>query len=69
MNRHTRKSRFRHGQPSISRQSRKPLRPSFEPLEERCLLDSSPPAIVVGRTLSSYTIGGIANNQEIWWPA
>ncbi len=28
------------------------------------MLDSSPPAIVVGRTLSSYFVGGVQNNQE-----
>ena len=28
------------------------------------MLDSSPPAIVVGRTLSSYFVGDIQNNQE-----
>src|SRR5207237_6076095 len=36
-----------------------------EPLEDRILLDGGlPPALVVGRTLSSYTTGGIQNNQE-----
>jgi hypothetical protein len=28
------------------------------------MLDSSPPTIVVGRTLSSYFVGDIQNNQE-----
>ena len=28
------------------------------------MLDSSPPSIVVGRTLSSYFVGGVQNNQE-----
>ena len=42
----------------------KPLRPRFELLEDRTLLDSSPAAIVVGRTLSSHTVGGVQNNQE-----
>ena len=28
------------------------------------MLDSSPPAIVVGRTLSSYFAGDVQNNQE-----
>ena len=36
----------------------------LERLEDRTMLDSSPPAIVVGRTLSSYFVGGIQNNQE-----
>lgn len=36
-----------------------------EELEHRVMLDASlPPAIVLGRTLSSYTIGGIQDNQE-----
>jgi uncharacterized repeat protein (TIGR01451 family) len=36
----------------------------LEPLEERILLDSGlPPALVVGRTLSSYTTAGIQDNQ------
>ena len=28
------------------------------------MLDSSPPALVVGRTLSSYFVGDVQNNQE-----
>jgi uncharacterized membrane protein len=37
----------------------------IEPLEDRVLPDASlPPAIVVGRTLSSYFTAGIQNNQE-----
>jgi hypothetical protein len=41
------------------------LRPCLEPLEDRVLLDAGlPPALVVGRTLSSYFVGGIQNNQE-----
>ena len=36
----------------------------FESLEERCLLDSTPPNIVVGRTLATYFVGGVQNNQE-----
>ena len=50
---------------------RKFLRVATEPLEERVMLyggvgasNPFPPAIVVGRTLSSYTAGGIQNNQE-----
>ena len=50
---------------------RKFLRVAIEPLEELVMLDGGvgpshplPPAIVVGRTLSSYTAGGIQNNQE-----
>jgi len=40
-------------------------RPFLEPLEDRILLDAGlPAAIVVGRTLSSYFVGGIQNNQE-----
>jgi len=40
-------------------------RPRIEQLEERILLDAGlPPALVVGRTLSSYFVGGIQNNQE-----
>jgi len=38
---------------------RRPLRLGFDRLEDRTMLDSSPPALVVGRTLSSYF-----NNQE-----
>ena len=38
----------------------------FEDLEERVLLDTGlAPALVVERTLSSYTTAGIQNNQEI----
>ena len=40
------------------------LLPGFEPLEERVMLDASSPSIVVGRTLSSYFVGGVQNNQE-----
>jgi uncharacterized membrane protein/transglutaminase-like putative cysteine protease/sugar lactone lactonase YvrE len=41
------------------------FRPRVEPLEERVLLDASlPPSLVVGRTLSSYFVGGVQNNQE-----
>jgi uncharacterized repeat protein (TIGR01451 family) len=41
----------------------------LEQLEPRVLLDSGlgaglPPAIVVGRALSSYFVGGVQNNQE-----
>ena len=36
----------------------------FEWLEERLMLDSSPPEIVVGRTLSSYFVGDVQNHQE-----
>ena len=50
---------------------RKFLRVATEPLEERVMLyggvgasNPLPPAIVVGRTLSSYTACGIQNNQE-----
>ena len=65
----TRRRRNRSGS-SLCRY-RKFLRAAIEPLEDRVLLDggvgasnSLPPAIVVGRTLSSYTVGGIQNNQE-----
>jgi uncharacterized membrane protein len=34
-----------------------------EPLEERVLLDSTPTALVVGRTLSAYTTADVQNNQ------
>ncbi len=51
--------------------ARKPLKLLLEPLESRIMLDGGgasssqlPPAIVVGRTLSSYTVPGIQNNQE-----
>jgi uncharacterized repeat protein (TIGR01451 family) len=38
---------------------------ALEPLEERILLDSGlPAALVVGRTLSSYTTAGIQKNRE-----
>ena len=38
---------------------------AVEWLEQRLLLSAGiPPAIVVGRTLSSYFVGGIQNNQE-----
>jgi uncharacterized membrane protein len=43
------------------------FRPCVEPLEDRVLLDAGqglPPAVVVGRTLSSYFAGSIQNNQE-----
>src|SRR4051794_19419444 len=41
------------------------FRPSLELLEDRVLLDAGlPPALVVGRTLSSYTTGGIQDSQE-----
>jgi uncharacterized membrane protein len=55
------------------RRVRRPFRPFLELLEDRVLLASglgvqnpqaAAPAIVVGRTLSSYTTGGIQNNQE-----
>jgi hypothetical protein len=39
----------------------------IEPLEERILLTNQsalPPTLVVGRTLSSYFVGGVQNNQE-----
>src|SRR4051794_23309976 len=39
------------------------VRPAFEPLEDRLMLDAAL-AVVVGRTLSSYTVGGIQGNQE-----
>ena len=44
--------------------SRKPLRPWIEWLEDRTLLDSTPPAIVVGRTLSAYFVAAVQNSQE-----
>lgn len=41
------------------------IKVGVEELEPRVMLDASlPPPIVLGRTLSSYTIGGIQNNQE-----
>jgi uncharacterized membrane protein/transglutaminase-like putative cysteine protease len=48
---------------------REAFRPRFEPLEDRTLLDSGsgsslPAAIVVGRVLSAYYVGGVKNNQE-----
>jgi len=40
-------------------------RPLIEQLEERVMLDAGlPPALVVGRTLSSYFVGGIQNQHE-----
>ena len=65
----TRRRRNRSGS-SLCR-CRKFLRVAIEPLEDRVMLDggvgasnSLPPAIVVGRTLSSYFVGGVQNNQE-----
>src|SRR5689334_22375827 len=50
---------------SVPRRRWRLYRLFFEPLEERVMPDASlPPAIVVGRTLSSYFVGGIQNNQE-----
>ncbi len=47
------------------RRRTKPRIPRFEPLETRLMLDAStPPNMVVGRTLSSYFVGDIANHQE-----
>ena len=51
------------------RQRERTYRLSFESLEDRTMLDAGigslfPPAIVVGRTLSSYFVGGVQNNQE-----
>ena len=47
---------------------RSPLRPGVEALEDRLMLDaavgSTTPAVVVGRTLSSYTVSGVVNDQE-----
>jgi transglutaminase-like putative cysteine protease len=43
--------------------ARRPTRLGCEQLEDRTLLDSSP-ALVVGRTLSSYFVGNVQNNQE-----
>lgn len=41
------------------------IKAGVEELEPRVMLDANlPPAIVLGRTLSAYTIGGIQNNQE-----
>jgi hypothetical protein len=47
-----------------ARRARRPLRIGIERLEERVMLDSSPPSIVVGRTLSTYFAGDVHNNQE-----
>jgi uncharacterized membrane protein len=50
---------------TIPSRRRQWYRPYLESLEDRVLLDAGlPPALVVGRTLSSYTTGGILNNQE-----
>src|SRR4051794_29587984 len=46
------------------RPRRKGVHPGIEVLEQRLMLDSSPAGIVVGRTLSSYFLGGVANSQE-----
>src|SRR5262249_47741513 len=49
--------------------NQRPLRtrfaqPRMEQLADRIMLDAGlPPAVVVGRTLSSYTTAGIQNNQ------
>ena len=63
-------------QPGLRRRSRsvlrnraKFLRPVFEPLEDRLMLDGGAasqlsPAIVVGRVLSSYFVSNVQNNQE-----
>jgi hypothetical protein len=65
MARHFFKSWFRKHLASGLRPRRKFFRLGIEPLEERILLDAGlPPTLVVGRTLSSYTTGGIQNNQE-----
>jgi hypothetical protein len=40
------------------------LRPGIEWLEERLMLDSCPPSILIGRTLSEYFAGGVTNSQE-----
>src|SRR4051794_33540567 len=39
------------------------VRLAFEPLEDRLMLDAAPD-IVVGRTLSSYTVGDIQGGRE-----
>jgi uncharacterized repeat protein (TIGR01451 family) len=53
--------------PVVSNPQRRRLRwPSLfvEPLEERILMDAGlPPALVVGRTLSAYTVPDVQNNQ------
>src|SRR4051794_13123148 len=53
---------------SAPRRSRRPACLGFEPLEARLMLDigigSTTPPIVVGRTLSSYTVGGIQDGKE-----
>jgi uncharacterized repeat protein (TIGR01451 family) len=56
--------RWLNRKPSAPRRRRRPWL-SFELLEERILLDSGlPPALVVGRMLSSYTTAGVQNNRE-----
>src|SRR4051794_13988002 len=60
-------SAHRRSGPRQSRSGR-PLHLCIESLEERLMLDtgigSTTPEIVVGRTLASYTVGGIQNNRE-----
>src|SRR5438270_19805 len=61
---------FRKRQAARPRRRRKWYGLLIEPLEPSVLLGSGqsalglPPAIVVGRTLSSYFVGGVPNNQE-----
>ena len=58
------------GDQSNQRQASQTKKPKFrqlflEQLEERIMLNASlPPSLVVGRTLSSYFVGGVQNNQE-----
>jgi uncharacterized membrane protein len=55
---------FRGPSDSPPRRRRFTRRLRLEPLETRELLDAGLPSALVGRTLSSYFVGGIQNNQE-----
>jgi hypothetical protein len=53
-----------HRRTTSRQRNRKPSQFRIEQLEDRLMLDAGlPSAIVVGRTLSSYTIAGVQNNQ------
>jgi uncharacterized membrane protein len=59
------KRKFRSRAGSGRRRPEVYYRPLVEQLEDRVMLDAGlPQAIVVGRTLSSYFVGSVQNNQE-----
>jgi uncharacterized repeat protein (TIGR01451 family) len=62
---HCLKRRVNHLLESSIRRRKNPAPFCIEPLEQRLMLSASlPPALVVGRTLSSYTTSGVTNHQE-----